>query len=143
MSFDEEWASAREQAARNVGMELNHMAPEPSGPGGPLGKDLQVNQDHLGALGNAAYHLHDRLSADGRIADESTQTAATAMSGSNYRTGVALQGVHDTWKSQVGTLLGACALISNHLDYSASSHAKEEATIQTSMQVTAIDHYFG
>ncbi|MBP0458601.1 MULTISPECIES: hypothetical protein [Streptomyces] len=142
MSFEDEWASARGQAAQNVSMKLNHLAPEPGGSGGPSAKDLQVNQDHLGALGSAAYHLHDTLTTDGRLAEESTQTAASMLTVSSFRTGRALQTVHDNWKSQVDTLLGACALISNHLDYSASSHAKEEADIKTSMQVSAINSYF-
>ncbi|WP_329457634.1 hypothetical protein [Streptomyces sp. NBC_01497] len=142
MSFDEEWASARGQAAQNVSMRLNHLAPEPGGSGGPSAKDLQVNQDHLGALGSAAYSLQDTLTADGNIAEASTQTAAQMLTVSSFLTGGALQTVHDTWKSQVSALLGACALISNHLDYSAASHQKEEADIQTSMRVSTINSYF-
>ncbi|SED27574.1 hypothetical protein [Streptomyces sp. TLI_105] len=105
-------------------MRLNQVAPEPGGGGGG-GADLSVDQDKLGAIGSAAYALHGRLVKDGNHARTSTTEAGTALAGHGFLTGSALTTVQETWSSQLNTLLDACADISNHLDYSAASHAEE------------------
>jgi hypothetical protein len=139
MSFDAEWASARTHALADVGMRLNQV---PSDPGGGSGSaDLSVNQDKLGAIGSAAYALHGRLLKDGNHARTSTSEAATGMSTNGFRTGAAMATVEETWRSQLSTLLDACANISNHLDYSAASHAEEEADIKAALAASKIDKY--
>ncbi|MGW1886718.1 hypothetical protein [Streptomyces sp. NPDC001970] len=140
MSFDEEWASARSSATAGVGMRLNQVAPEPGG--GSSTADLGVNQDKLGAIGNAAYALHGRLAKDGNHAQASTSDAATMMTVNGFRTGSAMATVNETWKSQLNTLLDACANISNHLDYSAASHAREEEEIKAALSASKINEYF-
>ncbi|MER5962481.1 hypothetical protein [Streptomyces sp. NPDC002057] len=141
MSFDQEWASVRTTSTASVDMRLNQVAPEP-GSGGGGNADLNVDQDKLGAIGGAAYALHGRLVKDGNHARTNTTEAATGMSSHGFLTGSAMSTVQETWGSQLNTLLDACANISNHLDYSASSHAKEEADIQAALAASKINEYF-
>ncbi|MFJ8074661.1 hypothetical protein ACIQ7Q_12190 [Streptomyces sp. NPDC096176] len=138
MSFETEWASVRSEATSNVSMRLNQV---PDEGGGSSNVDLSVSQDKLGAIGSAAYVLHGRLSAVGKQANASTSEAATMMTSNGFRTGVAMSTVHETWGSQLNTLLDACANISNHLDYSAASHEKEEKDIVASLSVSKINEY--
>ncbi|MFH9722408.1 hypothetical protein ACH4M4_05530 [Streptomyces sp. NPDC017254] len=141
MSFEQEWASVRSASTANVSMRLNQLAPEPGGGGGG-NADLSVDQDKLGAIGSAAYALHGRLAKDGNHARTNTTDAATGMSSHGFATGSAMSTVQETWSSQLNTLLDACANISNHLDYSAASHAKEEADIQAALAASKINEYF-
>lgn len=141
MSFDHEWASARGAAAGDgVSMRLNQVDAGPSGGGG--GADLDVNQDKLGRIGSAAFELHGKLSTAGNHARGSTSEAATMFTAHGFLTGAALRTVHDTWNSQLNTLLDACANISNHLDHSAASHAEEEAKIKAALATSKINEYF-
>nr|WP_282697497.1 hypothetical protein [Streptomyces sp. CC208A] len=141
MSFEEEWGELKRAAAeRQSHMRLNQL---PAAGGGAVGTaNLSVNQDNLGAIGNAAYALHGRLIKDGNHARTTTEEAATAMSSSSFRTGAAMTTVQKTWNSQLRTLLDACAHISNHLDYSVAQHAKDEEDVKTSLAVSAITGYF-
>lgn len=149
MSFDREWASAKEHAANNGELRLAHAHAQ-AGPGGggstggdvPAGADLSVKEDHLGALGNAAYDLHTRLSTAGRTAETSTADAASLLKAADFRTGAALSTVHADWSSQVDTLLDACGVISDHLHYSAASHAKEERTLKTTFTASQIAGFY-
>ncbi|MFF9015254.1 hypothetical protein ACF09C_20100 [Streptomyces sp. NPDC014870] len=140
MSFEAEWSGLKKAVAdRDSRMRLNQL-PSESGSGGPA--DLSVNQDRLGAIGGAAYALHGRLVKDGNHARTTTEAAATGLSSTGFRTGAALTTVQDTWRSQLNTLLDACAHISNHLDYSAAQHAKDDEDIRASLSVSAITGYF-
>ncbi|MFJ9829397.1 hypothetical protein ACIRSU_34215 [Streptomyces sp. NPDC101160] len=139
MSFDEEWAAERSAAAARVSMRLNQA---PAGPVGGGGADLKVRQDHLGAIGHAAYELHGRLLKDGKHAGSDTAEAAGGLSRNGFRTGSAMAEVQETWSSQLSTLLDACAHISNHLDYSAAAHAKDDDEIRTALAVSKISEYF-
>ncbi|MFI1810114.1 hypothetical protein ACH414_07205 [Streptomyces sp. NPDC020422] len=140
MSFEQEWATARSTAGAPVGMRLNQA---PAAPGGGRGSqaDLGVDQDKLGAIGSAAYALHGRLAKDGNHARTHTAEAATGLKANGFRTGSAMAEVHTTWSSQLATLLDACANISNHLDYSAASHAKEEEDIRAALAASKINEY--
>ncbi|WP_369144500.1 hypothetical protein [Streptomyces sp. R44] len=140
MSFETEWASVRATSTTNVSMRLNQVAPEPGGGGGSA--DLSVDQDKLGAIGSAAYALHGRLAKDGNHARTSTTEAATQLKSHDFLTGSAMAAVQETWDEQLKTLLDACANISNHLDYSAASHAKEEQDITAALTASQIDQYF-
>ena len=140
MSFEEEWAAARNVAADRAGMRLNGLPAEPGVGGGSA--DLVAKQDHLGAIGHAAHGLHGRLAKDGNHARTDTEEAATGLSGHGFRTGSALSTVQETWSSQLRTLLDACAHISNHLDYSVATHAKDDADVRTSLSVSKISQYF-
>ncbi|MFJ7158037.1 hypothetical protein ACIQUQ_24310 [Streptomyces sp. NPDC101118] len=125
MSFEKEWASARTTAAHST---------SPTA-------DLSVDPDALGAVGGDAYDLYQRLSRDGDHARPATFDASIALTNTNFRSGPALLTVHDRWNTQLRTLLDACANVSNHLDYSAASHAKEEADITAALSASKINEY--
>ncbi|WP_030201178.1 hypothetical protein [Streptomyces sp. NRRL S-87] len=129
MSFEEEWSSARTTAAA-TGRGGARVATRP---------DLKVDGDELGAVGSEAYGLHQRLSRDGDHARPATFDAAVALTGADFSSGAALLTVHDRWNTQLHTLLDACAQISNHLDYSAATHAREEADIAASFSTSKIN----
>lgn len=139
MSFDEEWSAARATASANVSMRLNQLAPEPGGGGGS--GDLELNQDHIGAIGSDAYKLHSRLQTDGKHAATATAEAAGALSKEGFASGAALLKANSTWESQVKTLVAACANVSNGLNYSVKSHAKDEQQLQADFTASAIDQY--
>ncbi|MFG2984784.1 hypothetical protein ACGFYQ_26610 [Streptomyces sp. NPDC048258] len=141
MSFDEEWSAARATAAANVSMRLNQVPVEPGGGGGGGGGDLDLNQDHIGAIGSEAYKLHTRLLTDGKHASTSTTEAAGALTKEGFASGAALLKANTTWESQVKTLLAACANISNGLNYSLSSHAKDEQQLHADFTTSALDTY--
>ncbi|MFF5927303.1 hypothetical protein [Streptomyces hydrogenans] len=142
MSWDE-WEKLKSATGegRPTGVRLNGL----DGNGGAAAgsADLVVNQDDLGAIGHEAYLLHGRLSRDGDHARPSTFDASIALTNGNFTSGSELLKVHDRWNSQLRTLLDACARISNHLDYSKSVHAKDDADIGGRLLSTSkIDEYF-
>ncbi|MFE2640923.1 hypothetical protein ACFXKX_39025 [Streptomyces scopuliridis] len=141
----EEWENLKGEVTErhSAQMRLNQL-PVDTGPtgSGSGAADLSVNQDNLGRIGGAAYDLYGRLKADGGHARTSTSDAAAALSVSGFETGPAMRTVHNTWNSQLKTLVEACAHISNHLDYSAAQHAKDEEDIKTSLSVSRISGYF-
>ncbi|MFG2618269.1 hypothetical protein ACGFXC_11655 [Streptomyces sp. NPDC048507] len=136
MSFDEEWAAARTTAAAKVSTRLNG-APGPAGAGG----DLELNQDHIGAVGTEAHKLHSRLQTDGKHAATATAEAAGALAKEGFASGAALTQLNSRWEGQVKTLVAACAQISNGLNYSLSSHAKEEQQLYAEFTTSKLDEY--
>lgn len=134
MSFDEEWAAARTTAAANVSMRLNR-APAASG------QDLELNQDHIGAVGTEAHTLHSRLQTDGKHAATATAEAAGALGKEGFASGAALTRLNSRWETQVKTLVAACAQISNGLNYSLSSHNKEEQQLYAEFTTSKLDEY--
>ncbi|MGW6860348.1 hypothetical protein [Streptomyces xanthophaeus] len=141
MSFDEEWSAARASAAAQVSMRLNRVPEDPGGSGGAGGGDLELNQDHIGAIGTEAFKLHSRLQTDGKHAATATADAAGALSKEGFATGAALLKVNELWVSQVKTLVAACANVSNGLNYSLRSHAKDEQRLEADLTSAAIDKY--
>ncbi|MFD7166593.1 hypothetical protein [Streptomyces violascens] len=110
---------------------------------GPGGGDLVAHADDLGVIGSDAYKLYDGFRRDGDHARAATFEAARALSADNFTSGAALMKVHDTWQSQYTTLRDACAQISNHLDYSAAQHGKDDARVQGDLAaVSVISNYF-
>ncbi|WKD34448.1 hypothetical protein [Streptomyces xanthophaeus] len=139
MSFDEEWSAARATATAHVTMRLNQVPADPGGGGG--GGDLDLNQDHIGAIGSEAYKLHTRLQTDGKHAATATAEAAGALTKEAFASGAALLKANGVWESQVKTLVAACANISNGLNYSLASHAKDEQQLRADFAASAIDRY--
>ncbi|MFB7367080.1 hypothetical protein [Streptomyces hydrogenans] len=142
MSWDE-WEKLKSATAegRPTEMRLNGLDGSAGAAAGSA--DLVVNQDDLGAIGHEAYLLYGRLSRDGDHARPSTFDASIALTNGNFTSGSELLKVHDRWNSQLRTLLDACARISNHLDYSKSVHAKDDADIGGQLLSTSkIDEYF-
>ncbi|GAA2444662.1 hypothetical protein [Streptomyces macrosporus] len=137
MSFDEEWAALVAKASNQEGARMRLNKADPGGGGGS--SDLSVVQDELGAIGHDAYELFGRPRKDGDTARESSDTAASTLKKSNFTLGEELGVTVGMWESQVKTLLQSCAHISNHLDYSAKSYAKQDKEIeaQTRHRATA------
>jgi hypothetical protein len=132
MSFEEEWASARQAASASVSTRLNQVDPG----GGPTPEgDLNVDQEDLAAIGDEAFKLYQRLDTDGDHAKWNSSQAADSLK-PDFALGVALSTVTDKWNDQVNTLLEACAHISNHLDYSKKAHAGDEYYIATGFKYT-------
>ncbi|MFD8013100.1 hypothetical protein [Streptomyces sp. NPDC058955] len=142
MSWNE-WEQLKTDTAQRqaTGMRLNGLdgnAGTTAGSG-----DLVVNRDDLGAIGHEAYLLYGRLSRDGDHARPATFDASIALTNGNFTSGSELLKVHDRWNSQLRTLLDACARISNHLDYTKSTHAKDDADIGGDLLSTSkINEYF-
>ncbi|WP_060887156.1 hypothetical protein [Streptomyces caniscabiei] len=140
MTFEQDWAELRAAAAERTAMQINSVPAEGGGGGG--GKDLEVNRDDLGAIGNDAYDLLGRLAREGDIARPTTFDAAIALTNGNFVSGSAVLKVHDYWQTHLRTLLDACAQISNHLDYSKAQHAKDEVKIVGDLtRVSALTEY--
>lgn len=134
MSFEEEWSAARATAAARTSTRLNQAAA-----GAPA--DLALDQDHIGAIGSEAYKLHSRLQADGRHAATASAEAATALSREGFASGAALAKANTRWDSQVRTLTAACAQISNGLNYSLSSHRRDEQCLYAEFTTSKLDAY--
>ncbi|OLZ66716.1 hypothetical protein AVW11_15000 [Streptomyces amritsarensis] len=139
MSFDEEWSAARATASSNAAMRLNQAPADPGG--GTGGADLAFHQDQIGAVGSEAYKLHTRLQTDGKHAATATTEAAGALTREGFASGAALLKAGNLWETQVKTLVAACANISNGLNYSLSSHAKDEQQLHADFTASAIDKY--
>ncbi|MFD8147968.1 hypothetical protein [Streptomyces sp. NPDC059708] len=136
MSFEEEWSAARAAAT----LRLDHT-PASTRATGAAGADLALDQDHIGAVGSEAYRLHARLQTDGRHAATASAEAAGALAREGFACGSALARANGRWETQVKTLVAACAQISNGLDYSLSSHAKEEQRLYAEFTSSKIDEY--
>lgn len=94
------------------------------------GPNLVVNNDSLGALGNMAYDLRERIRVDADHARPATFDASIELFNDGLDMGSALTELHDAWTTKVTTLKDACARISNHLDYTKAQHNKDEAHVQ-------------
>ncbi|MEU8433973.1 hypothetical protein AB0F18_13810 [Streptomyces sp. NPDC029216] len=136
MSFDQEWAAARATATATAPTHLDHT------PGGATGgADLALNQDHIGAIGSEAHTLHSRLQTDAKHAATASAEAAAALAKEGFASGGALAKANARWETQVKTLVAACAQISNGLNYSLSSHAREERQLYAEFTSSKIDEY--
>ncbi|MER6145956.1 hypothetical protein ABT174_39100 [Streptomyces sparsogenes] len=141
MSFDEEWSELRSQATQGqkTQMRLNHVDDGSGGQGLPNGgrstqPDLSVKSDELGRIGHDAFLLYDRIMSDGGWAQMTTLRASVDLAEGHFETAAALSKADEVWHTKLGTLQDACAHISNHLDFSAKSHAKDDAEIAYTMR---------
>ncbi|GAA1297406.1 MULTISPECIES: hypothetical protein [Streptomyces violaceusniger group] len=145
MSFEDEWAQIKSEAAQRqeTHMRLNQV----DGPGGtapsPAAQkgDLSVKAKDLAAIGDAAFKLYQRLDKDGDHAQTTSATAAKDLK-DDFDIGGALSEVVETWRTQVNSLLAACAHISNHLDYTKKAHAGDEHYIAASFSYETLDENF-
>ncbi|MFE7116771.1 hypothetical protein ACFU99_15285 [Streptomyces sp. NPDC057654] len=133
MTFKTEWNQLRADSARRqeTHTRINHV--DAGGPDSGTTADLSVSSDELGPIGNDAYNLYNQLKTDGRHAHDNSKTAAANLTDGGLDTGSALDHANQTWENQVNTLLQACALISDHLDYSLAAHAKDDKKVANSM----------
>ncbi|WNO71524.1 hypothetical protein OHA05_29160 [Streptomyces sp. NBC_00306] len=104
--------------------------------------DLVVHQDDLGLVGNEAFRVHGELRKGADVAGAgagsdgvgSTARAAAELTARNFSAGGELLITLEVWESQVKTVLQMYAHISNHLDFSKKSHARDEAEIAASLR---------
>ncbi|MFJ9035513.1 hypothetical protein ACIRF8_02805 [Streptomyces sp. NPDC102406] len=152
----EEWEQLKSKAADRAPADMRLNSAPAAGGGG--GGDLVVYDDELGAIGHEAFGLHGDLRKQADVAgmgmdkhgSGSTMQAATELTSSSFAMGHGLSSTVEMWTSQVKTLLDACALISNHLDFSKKTHANDDAQIQAEIRsrggsgrsVSEIDKYF-
>ncbi|MFI2348319.1 hypothetical protein ACH492_14980 [Streptomyces sp. NPDC019443] len=129
MAWDE-WEQAKSGSAQT---RLNQLPAEGGGGGGGQ-SDLTVHDDELGKLGDMARSLREQLSTDGDHARVATFEASNELFNGGLDMGAGLLEVHDAWSTKLATLKEACGHISNHLDYSRSTHAKQETKINLGMQ---------
>ncbi|MFF5924365.1 hypothetical protein ACFY8C_39755 [Streptomyces flavochromogenes] len=144
MTFNQEWSGLMSEAKgrQSVGMRLNAGETPPGTPGSGSPFDLVVTQDDLGAVGNQAFLLHAELRRKADIAGAgrntsgagSTAQAAQELSAHNMAMGDELSTTLSVWDSQVKTVLQMCAHISNHLNYSQKTHAKNDELIEASLR---------
>jgi hypothetical protein len=104
--------------------------------------DLVAHQDDLGGVGHEAFLLHGALARQADIAGTglngsgacSTSQAAASLKSHRFATGPALEATVTVWTSQLKHLLQACAHISNHLDHTKASHARDDAKVRTAIR---------
>ncbi len=150
MTFKAEWDQLRAESARQQETHTYINSTDGGGRGSAATADLHVNSDELGPIGHDAYGLYNQLRTDGRHARDNSKTAAAHLTNEGLDTGSALNQVVHMWENQVNTLLQACALISDHLDYSIAAHANDDKKIASSMPkvegeyltASKISHYF-
>ncbi|MGW7031112.1 hypothetical protein ACWGFX_28615 [Streptomyces xanthophaeus] len=100
-----------------------------------------VARKDLAAIGDAAFTLRQRLATDGDHAKASAHEAAGTLK-KDFALGAALSTVAEKWHDQVGTLLDACAHVSNHLDYTQKAHAGDAYWLATQFKFGALDKGF-
>lgn len=130
MAWDE-WEQLKASAGGNdsTRMRLNGPVLPDDAPnaGGPNG-ELNVRQRDLAKIGDNAFKLYNRLWKEARVT--STDAAATDLDGQGFALGKALRHVSTRWDKQLGSVMDACALISNHMDFTKNAHAGDEVHIQ-------------
>ncbi|WP_369201710.1 hypothetical protein [Streptomyces sp. PU-14G] len=145
MTFNEEWAHLKSTAQANAtpSMELAGTEAKSGTAGdGTYAPNLTVYQDDLGTVGHDAYVLHRKLQKCADIDSagldgsgrSTTDRAARELDGHNFASGAALSKALKIWDTQRKTLQQGCARISNHLDYTKASHAKEDDDVAASLK---------
>ncbi|WP_031014173.1 hypothetical protein [Streptomyces sp. NRRL F-5727] len=130
MAWDE-WEQLKSSAAdrESARMQLNGLPPEDRpNAGSASGGFLKVSQQDLAAIGNEAFKLYNRLWKEARV--PSTDSTASDLSSQGFALGGALSHVSLRWDKQLGSVMDACALISNHMDFTQNAHAGDEIFIE-------------
>ncbi|MEV4332533.1 hypothetical protein AB0K02_18670 [Streptomyces sp. NPDC049597] len=129
MAWDE-WEQLKASAAANgsAQMQLNGLPPEDRPNAGNPQGDLEVHQQDLAKIGDHAFKLYNRLWKEARVT--STDSAGTDLDSQGFALGKALQHVSTRWDKQLGSVMDACALISNHMDFTKNAHAGDEIFIE-------------
>ncbi|MEU2183433.1 hypothetical protein [Streptomyces thermolilacinus] len=129
MAWDE-WEQLKAEASSRGAdrMRLNGLPPEDlPNAGGPTGV-LSVRQADLAAIGDEAFKLYDRMWREARVA--STEGTGANLSSQGFALGGALTHVATRWDKQLNSLMDACALISNHMDFTDKAHQGDEYHIK-------------
>ncbi|MCX2730088.1 hypothetical protein OOZ19_07535 [Saccharopolyspora sp. NFXS83] len=116
-------------AVGGIRTQLNPGDDTPDDDGGAM----QVNTAVLKACGDASADIKDRLDGARKTVEESGAAAGTALSRENFVLGRALSGATETWRSQVDTLVLACAKLDAELHATAEGHEAVEAENEMTM----------
>lgn len=124
MSFDDEWASARAQAAEAVAMRLNGVDDGNGGRGGP-GTRLHVDAKVLEGRAKAADRtLEHFVRADNAVAKE---TAHVGGSLKGFKSAAAFASFQERWESQMAYVRGVLSeKVAGALRVAASEFKAEE-----------------
>ncbi|UJW31083.1 hypothetical protein L3Q67_38805 [Saccharothrix sp. AJ9571] len=93
----------------------------------------EVNPAALKQGSGAAAEVREQLGKDGRIPDETTQTAARTLGAENFQLGTALKHTGELWYSQITTLHQACHKIEQSLAAGAGGYQLNEDKTELSM----------
>ncbi|MEW2220250.1 hypothetical protein AB0939_13260 [Streptomyces sp. NPDC006990] len=143
MKFEHEWEAHKAAGAEAVRTQLNGSGSSPREGGSKA--NLTVHDDELGKIGNIAFQLHGRVKNKADDARGETHRAAIYLlnEGGLSDLADALLKVNENWSTQVSTLKNGFGLISNHLDFTRKSHARDEEDIVLSMnRASRITDYF-
>jgi hypothetical protein len=105
-----------------------------------LGGDIDVEPGVLRKGAGAAGDVFGALMKDGRLADDTTNAAASSLSQEHFQLGRSLKITGDLWYSQVTTLVQACHKIEQSLTANAQGHAMTEDGNE--MRMSEISKYF-
>ncbi|MFE4672633.1 hypothetical protein [Streptomyces sp. NPDC056721] len=142
----EEWEQLKTdaEARRSTQMQINHVAPV-GGDGGatPTFGDLKVKNADLEKIGKEAHSLFEHLGREGKVAHSTSDSAASDLKQQGFDLAAGLQHVSSRWEKQLGSLLDACAQISNHLHRTQSIHGGDEDYIRRTMSsIDTLDQGF-
>lgn len=96
----------------------------PTGGGGSV--DINVDPDVLEKRSGAAGEVYRMIGTEGRLADDTTNAAAGALSAESFQLGRSLKTAGDLWYSQITTLVQACHKIEQGLAANAKGHRLTE-----------------
>jgi uncharacterized protein YukE len=96
----------------------------PAGGGGSV--DIDVDPDVLQKRSGVAGEVHRMAGTEGRLADDTTNAAAGALSAESFQLGRSLKTTGDLWYSQMTTLIQACHKIEQSLAANAKGHRLTE-----------------
>ncbi|MFF2253698.1 hypothetical protein [Streptomyces sp. NPDC058142] len=142
----EEWERLKTdaEARRSTQMQINHVAPVGGGGGAtPTFGDLRVKNADLEKIGKGAHSLFEQLGREGKVAHSTSDSAASDLKQQGFDLAAGLQHVSSRWEKQLGSLLDACAQISNHLHRTQSIHGGDEDYIRRTMSsIDTLDQGF-
>ncbi|MFD9216283.1 hypothetical protein ACFVY9_24925 [Streptomyces sp. NPDC059544] len=129
MAWDE-WEQLKAAAADRQPdrMQINGLPPEDRPNAGNPQGDLKVSQTDLAKIGDEAFKLYNRLWKDARVTG--TDSCGADLDAQGFALGKALQHVSTRWDKQLGSVMDACALISNHMDFTKNAHQGDEIFIE-------------
>ncbi|MCC9739110.1 hypothetical protein [Streptomyces sp. MNU89] len=129
MAWDE-WEQLKASAAQrqSAQMQLNRLPDEDRPNTGTAPGDLKAGQTDLAQIGDEAFQLYKRLWDEARPQD--ADPAGPDLDRQGFALGAALKHVSTRWDKQLGSLMDACALISNHMEFSNKVHTEDDTRIQ-------------
>ncbi|MGJ7909003.1 hypothetical protein ACOQFL_21280 [Actinopolyspora sp. H202] len=102
--------------------------------------DIEVDPDLLDRISASAGDVHDGLRAAGKLADESTADAGSALANEGFDLGAALRKAGAKWEGQTETLLLACEKVREGLAATADGHRLVEE--RNEMTIAEIAKHF-